>query len=177
MQKRNDSNATGLGPTPLAAVAAQFLVGMFVMDTWQYFWHRYMHANKFLFRHVHCWHHRLHVNYAFGGQYNHPMEGLLLNTVGGAVAFVASGMSPRTSIFFFSLSTMRGIDLHCGLRLHWRVLDWLLLNSSAVHDLHHRPHGTRYYNFSQPCFVVWDKIMGTYLPAAARERERDQGKR
>ncbi|KAG0448446.1 hypothetical protein HPP92_027832 [Vanilla planifolia] len=35
----------------------QIFVAMVVMDTWQYFVHRYMHQNKFLYRHIHSQHH------------------------------------------------------------------------------------------------------------------------
>ncbi|XP_044361067.1 sphinganine C4-monooxygenase 1-like [Triticum aestivum] len=132
-------------------VALQIAVGMAVLDGWQYVWHRYMHLNKFLYRHVHSWHHRLVVPYAFGAQYNHPVEGLLLDTVGGALAFLASGMSPRVSIFFFTLCTVKGVDDHCGL--------WLPGNLRSSR-----------YNFSQPFFVTWDKVFGTHMPYVVEHR-------
>ncbi|KAL6660472.1 hypothetical protein ACP70R_001854 [Stipagrostis hirtigluma subsp. patula] len=75
--------------TSYLTVARQLVVAMAVLDGWQYAWHRYMHLNRFLYRHVHSWHHRLVVPYAFGAQYNHPAEGLLLDTLGGALAFLA----------------------------------------------------------------------------------------
>ncbi|PHU02628.1 Sphinganine C(4)-monooxygenase 1 [Capsicum chinense] len=80
---------------------------MLMLDTWQYFMHRYMHQNKFLYKHIHSQHHRLIVPYAFGALYNHPLEGLILDTVGGALAFLVSGMSPCTSIFFFSFAMIK----------------------------------------------------------------------
>lgn len=79
----------------------QVLIAMFVMDTWQYFVHRYMHQNKFLYRHVHSQHHKLVVPYAIGALYNHPLEGLLLDTLGGAISFLVSGMTAQTAVFFF----------------------------------------------------------------------------
>ncbi|KAL1317592.1 hypothetical protein AAHE18_15G144500 [Arachis hypogaea] len=85
----------------LLAVARQFGTAMLVMDTWQYFMHRYMHHNKFLYKHIHSQHHRLIVPYSFGALYNHPLEGLLLDTIGGALSFLLSGMSPRASIFIY----------------------------------------------------------------------------
>uniref|UniRef100_M8BIL5 aldehyde oxygenase (deformylating) n=1 Tax=Aegilops tauschii TaxID=37682 RepID=M8BIL5_AEGTA len=133
-------------------VAMQIVVGMSMLDGWQYAWHRYMHRNKFLYRHVHSWHHRLVVPYAFGAQYNHPVEGLLLDTVGGVLAFLASGMSPRVSIFFFTLCTVKGVDDHCGL--------WLAGDG---------PRASR-YNFSQPFFVTWDKVFGTHMPYVVEHR-------
>ena len=143
---------------------------MIVLDTWQYFMHRYMHHNKFLYRHIHSQHHRLVVPYAYGALYNHPVEGLLLDTVGGALSFLISGMSPRTSIFFFSFATIKTVDDHCGLCLPGNLFHMVFKNNSAYHDVHHQLYGSK-YNFSQPFFSVWDRILGTYMPYSLEKRE------
>lgn len=83
------------------------IVAMMVMDTLQYFVHRFMHHNKFLFRHIYSQHHRLVVPYAIGALYNHPLEGLLLDTFGGAISFLISGMTARTAVIFFCLQWLR----------------------------------------------------------------------
>lgn len=147
----------------------QFLVAMFMLDTWQYFMHRYMHQNKFLYKHIHSQHHRLIVPYAFGALYNHPLEGLLLDTIGGALAFLVSGMSPRTSIFFFSFATIKTVDDHCGLWLPGNLFHTIFKNNSAYHDIHHQLYGTK-FNYSQPFFVTWDRILGTYMPYELEKR-------
>ena len=67
--------------------AAQFTLGLFIVDTWQYFFHRMSHMNKFLYTKIHSRHHRLYVPYAFGALYNHPMEGFVLETLGTALAY------------------------------------------------------------------------------------------
>ncbi|KAG6405631.1 hypothetical protein SASPL_133223 [Salvia splendens] len=159
----SDSNPAHAQVTSLIVLARQFLVGMMVLDTWQYFMHRYMHQNKFLYKHIHSQHHRLVVPYAFGALYNHPVEGLLLDTVGGALSFLVSGMSPRASIFFFSFATLKTVDDHCGLWLPGNLFHLLFRNNSAYHDIHHQLYGNK-YNFSQPFFVMWDRILGTYMP-------------
>ncbi|PRQ18925.1 putative sphingolipid C4-monooxygenase [Rosa chinensis] len=142
--------------------AASFLIAMVVMNTWQYFMHRYMHENKFLYKHVHSQHHRLVAPYAYGALYNHPLEGLLVDTMAGAVSFLVSGMSPRTSIFFFSFATIKAVDDHSGLfNFPWHPFHVLFENNSLYHDLHHQPSGIK-YNYSRPFFVFWDKILGTY---------------
>nr|XP_010909457.1 sphinganine C4-monooxygenase 2 [Elaeis guineensis] len=166
---KNDSEPTSTIETSLIVLARQFFIGMFVIDTWQYFWHRYMHCNKFLYRHVHSWHHRLVVPYAFGSQYNHPLEGLILDTLGGALAFLISGMTSRTSTFFFSFATIKGIDDHCGLWLPGNIIHIFFWNNTAYHDVHHQLYGNK-YNFSQPFFVTWDIILGTYMPYALEKR-------
>ncbi|XP_052159435.1 sphinganine C4-monooxygenase 1-like [Oryza glaberrima] len=168
--ERRTTTATTASPSSWLAVAARFAVGMVVLDGWQYAWHRWMHTNRFLYRRVHSWHHRLVAPYAFGAQYNHPAEGLLLDTVGGAVAFLASGMSPRASVVFFSLCTAKGVDDHCGLWLPAASpLQRVFRNTAAYHDVHHQRRGGR-YNFSQPFFVTWDKVFGTHMPYVVEER-------
>ncbi|KAK1266435.1 Sphinganine C(4)-monooxygenase 2 [Acorus gramineus] len=154
----------------LLTTTKHFLVAMFVFDTWQYFMHRIMHHNRFLYKHLHSWHHRLVVPYAFGAQYNHPIDGLLIETASGAVAFLVSGMSPRASIFFFTFATIKGIDDHCGLMLPWNPFHVFFGNNAAYHDVHHQLYGSK-YNFSQPFFVVWDKVFGTYMSYSIEMRE------
>uniref|UniRef100_A0A0C9SAD6 TSA: Wollemia nobilis Ref_Wollemi_Transcript_4061_1665 transcribed RNA sequence n=1 Tax=Wollemia nobilis TaxID=56998 RepID=A0A0C9SAD6_9CONI len=153
----------------LMVQARQFVIAMLVMDTWQYFIHRFMHHNKFLYRTVHSQHHKLIVPYAFGALYNHPVEGLLLDTVGGAMSFLFSGMTPRTSIFFFSFATIKTVDDHCGLWLPGNPFHIFFQNNTAYHDIHHQLYGTK-YNYSQPFFVMWDKILGTYMPYTLLKR-------
>ncbi|KAL4385784.1 hypothetical protein GQ457_15G004950 [Hibiscus cannabinus] len=165
----SDDGASAQQSTSFIVLVRQFVTAMVVLDTWQYFLHRYMHENKFLYRHVHSLHHRLVVPYAFGALYNHPVEGLLGDTIGGALSFLLSGMSPRTSIFFFSFATIKTVDDHCGLMLPGNPFHFFFRNNSAYHDIHHQLYGTK-YNFSQPFFVMWDRILGTYMPYSLEKR-------
>ena len=57
-------------------------------DTWFFFAHRYMHQNKFLFRHVHGMHHRsdAYLNVT-SNSFEHPLDGLLV--VGIPVGLIA----------------------------------------------------------------------------------------
>ncbi|CAI0396273.1 unnamed protein product [Linum tenue] len=148
----------------------QIAVAMFVMDTWQYFGHRYMHHNKFLYRHVHSHHHRLVVPQAVGAMYNHPLEALLLDMGGGVASLLVSGMTPRTEAIFLCLASVKGVDDHCGV---WfpphSVFPLLVANRSAYHDVHHQSRGGK-YNFSQPFFSFWDRLMGTHMPYVVLER-------
>lgn len=165
----DDAASASNQQSSLIVLASQFLTAMLVLDTWQYFMHRYMHHNKFLYRHIHSLHHRLVVPYAFGALYNHPIEGLLLDTIGGALSFLLSGMSARTSIFFFSFATIKTVDDHCGLWLPGNLFHIFFRNNTAYHDVHHQLYGSK-YNFSQPFFVMWDRILGTYMPYSLEKR-------
>eukprot|EP00245_Coleochaete_scutata_P005111 TRINITY_DN1840_c0_g2_i1.p1 TRINITY_DN1840_c0_g2~~TRINITY_DN1840_c0_g2_i1.p1 ORF type:complete len:312 (-),score=48.10 TRINITY_DN1840_c0_g2_i1:668-1603(-) len=151
------------------SLAMQFAIATLVMDSWQYLIHRSMHEIRFLYRHVHSWHHRLVVPYAYGALYNHPLEALLLDTVGGVLSFLASGMSARMSVYFFSFATMKTVDDHCGLRFPLNPLQLLFANNSAYHDIHHQLYGLK-WNYSQPFFITWDWILGTYMPYELQKR-------
>ena len=170
IQVIGDESSTGQKQPPVLVIVLQFITAMVVMDTWQYFMHRYMHINKFLYKHIHSKHHTLVVPYSFGALYNHPLEGLILDTIGGALSFLVSGMTPRTAIFFFSFATIKTVDDHCGLWLPGNILQALFNNNCAYHDIHHQLYGNK-YNFSQPFFVMWDKILGTYMPYSIEQRK------
>jgi len=152
----------------------QFFWAIFIIDTWEYFLHRYFHTNKYLYKKFHSVHHRLYVPYAFGALYNHWFEGLLLDTLGAAIAHSMSFMTVRQAIFLFTFSTMKTVDDHCGYALPFDPLQWLFPNNSKYHDVHHQAWGIK-YNFSQPYYVHWDTILGTRHagPAGRREKEKD----
>jgi len=90
---------------PLWIRSVKFMWAMFVMDTYQYWVHRLMHTNKFLYQKVHSVHHQLLMPYAFGALYNHPVEALFLDICGGAVTIFLSFMpnDPLLATIFFNI--------------------------------------------------------------------------
>jgi sphinganine C4-monooxygenase len=83
------------------------VIAICLLDAWEYWIHRLMHVNKFLYRHIHIRHHRLYVPYAYGALYNHPLEGLILDTVGTAIAMKIACLTLREAMFFFVFATMK----------------------------------------------------------------------
>ncbi|GFG23769.1 sphingolipid C4-hydroxylase SUR2 [Aspergillus udagawae] len=140
--------------------AVQFTVGVFIVDTWQYFLHRAMHLNRWLYVTFHSRHHRLYVPYAFGALYNHPVEGFLLDTAGAGIAFLVTRMTNRQSMWFFTCSTIKTVDDHCGYAFPWDPLQHFTHNNAAYHDIHHQSWGIK-TNFSQPFFTFWDRLFNT----------------
>jgi sphinganine C4-monooxygenase len=139
---------------------AQFVVAVLMVDTWQYFFHRAMHMNKFLYTTLHARHHRLYVPYAYGALYNHPVEGFILDTLGTGLAYLATGMTVRQGMWFFTLSTIKTVDDHCGYAFPWDPVQHLTSNNAAYHDIHHQSWGIK-TNFSQPFFTFWDRFLNT----------------
>ncbi|OBU00714.2 hypothetical protein VE01_01073 [Pseudogymnoascus verrucosus] len=140
--------------------AVQFFIAIAIVDTWQYFLHRAMHINKWLYTTFHARHHRLYVPYAYGALYNHPFEGFLLDTLGASIAYKLSFMTPRQGMCFFVGSTLKTVDDHCGYSLPWDPLQHITSNNAGYHDIHHQSWGIK-TNFSQPFFTFWDRVLGT----------------
>lgn len=138
----------------------RLIVAFFIIDTWQYVLHRFMHSNKWAYRNMHSVHHRLYVPYAFGALYNSLAEGFLLDTLGTGVASVLVGLSDRENLVLYVFSTIKTVDDHCGYEFPWDPLQMIFPNRSTYHDIHHQQFGIK-TNFSQPFFVHWDTLLGT----------------
>lgn len=145
-----------------ARAAPEVLLAMLVFDSWQYMIHRLMHESKPLYNAIHSHHHRLIVCYAYGALYNHPLEALLLDTVGGVVTFYATNISCRAAVAFFTFASVKTVLDHSGYRFPVNPVHGLFPNNAAYHDVHHDPRGFR-KNYSQPFFTHWDWVLGTYL--------------
>lgn len=117
----------------------------------------------------HSRHHRLYVPYAFGALYNHPIEGFLLDTAGTGVAFLVTCMTNRQAMWFFTISTIKTVDDHCGYAFPWDPLQHITSNNAAYHDIHHQSWGIK-TNFSQPFFIFWDRLLGTQWKGDVRHR-------
>ncbi|KAI1073348.1 fatty acid hydroxylase superfamily-domain-containing protein [Whalleya microplaca] len=138
----------------------QFVLAVTILDSWQYFLHRAMHMNKWLYTTFHSRHHRLYVPYAYGALYNHPFEGFLLDTAGAGLAYKVACLTPRQGMIFFVMSAIKTVDDHCGYALPLDPLQHLTSNNAAYHDIHHQSWGIK-TNFSQPFFTFWDTLLGT----------------
>jgi sphinganine C4-monooxygenase len=147
----------------------QFILAICIVDTWQYFLHRAMHLNRWLYVTFHSRHHRLYVPYAFGALYNHPFEGFLLDTAGTGIGFLVSGMTTRQAMWFFTISTIKTVDDHCGYEFPWDPLQHFTSNNAAYHDIHHQSWGIK-TNFSQPFFIFWDRLLDTQWKGDATQR-------
>jgi sphinganine C4-monooxygenase len=117
----------------------------------------------------HSRHHRLYVPYAFGALYNHPFEGFLLDTAGTGIGFLVSGMTTRQAMWFFTMSTIKTVDDHCGYEFPWDPLQHFTSNNAAYHDIHHQSWGIK-TNFSQPFFIFWDRLLGTQWTGDVKHR-------
>lgn len=153
----------------LVVPAFQFFMALAIIDTWEYFLHRAMHMNKWLYVTFHSRHHRLYVPYAYGALYNHPLEGFVLDTLGTGLAYLVTGMTVRQSMWLFGISSCKTVDDHSGYALPFDPLHWVSSNNATYHDIHHQSWGIK-SNFSQPFFTFWDSYLGTTWKGDATSR-------
>ena len=69
-------------------------------------------------------------------------------------------MDTRQGMCFFTGSTFKTVDDHCGYALPFDPLQHLTSNNAGYHDVHHQSWGIK-TNFSQPFFTFWDRLLGT----------------
>ena len=109
----------------------------FFIDTWQYFLHRASHANRFLYKTLHSWHHRLYVSYSYGALYSNPIEGFL-DSCSFVTAEWLTGMSIRQATLLFTIAIFKTVDDHCGYSFPFDPLRLFTSNDSDYHDIHHQ---------------------------------------
>lgn len=83
-----------------------------------------------------------------------------MDTVGTGIGFLVSGMTNRQGMLFFTFSTIKTVDDHCGYAFPWDPLQHVTSNNAAYHDIHHQSWGIK-TNFSQPFFIFWDRLLNT----------------
>ena len=52
-------------------------------------------------------------------------------------------MNSRQGTYFFTGSTIKTVDDHCGYALPWDPLQRLTGNNAAYHDIHHQSFGIK----------------------------------
>ncbi len=102
----------------------------------------------------------MYVPFAVGALYNHPVEGFFLDSLGAVIAQALVKQSIRERIFFYSLTTVKSVDDHCGYAFPFDPLQMFTKNNTKFHDIHHQNWGIK-YNFSQPYLIFWDRYLGT----------------
>jgi sterol desaturase/sphingolipid hydroxylase (fatty acid hydroxylase superfamily) len=135
----------------------------FCDDTYFFFFHRWLHLNKTLYRKIHKIHHKAFSPIPIEYIYVHPLEWMV-----GAIAPV-SGMvivglfSGELNFWVFwvysALRTIHELDIHSGFRSKWaRFIP--LLGHAEHHDLHHaKPHIGNY----AATYVFWDRLFGSEI--------------
>lgn len=132
------------------------LLGIWWIDTVEYFVHLTMHRIPYLYRLAHKEHHRLNVPYHYGALYNSSYEANITGSI-LTLGFIFLGFSFPEFIVITSLANIATVIDHVDLREYPSLK---FLTKGNFHVLHHGKYQN--FNFQQPFFTYYDRLFGTY---------------
>src|SRR5688500_16010139 len=109
-------DATGLsarGTLSEWSVAAQVLLSLFVHDLYIYWFHRWQHSNRYLWR-IHEAHHSTHDVDWLSGSRSHSLEILINQTIEFA-PLVLLGCAPETIVIKSAIDAIWGMYIHANI--------------------------------------------------------------
>ncbi len=144
----------------LYAFLGQFMLVMWLDDMEFYFWHRFLHSNRWMLRNVHRIHHKARNPLPMEFIYVHPLE-WSGGTLGILVAFTLlvlfhGSVSVYVLWSYSFFRTIREADIHSGTRSY--IMQYLpFLCSTKHHNLHHTTSRGNYAS----TFTYLDKLFHT----------------
>jgi sterol desaturase/sphingolipid hydroxylase (fatty acid hydroxylase superfamily) len=147
-------------------VLGQVLIAFLVDDLFFYFYHRYLHENKFLLKHIHSIHHRATKPFPLEYLYAHPLE-WMIGTLGVVFGFALILIFMKINLYAFwifgLLRNLHEIHIHSDLKLPG-LSTFPFLSKTEHHDLHHSKLNGNYAS----TFLIWDKILGTTFKSSEK---------
>jgi fatty acid hydroxylase domain-containing protein 2 len=110
-----------------------------------FYGHWLMHANKFLYKHVHKIHHEFKAPLGLAAIYCHPIEFFVSDIFPLGVGLVAIRCNAYTGVLWTAFAVMATQTHHSGIRWPW--IDWFSLDAEAqpnFHDFHHEKFNINY---------------------------------
>ncbi|HMS65886.1 MAG TPA: sterol desaturase family protein [Ignavibacteria bacterium] len=144
-------------------VWTQLLFFLIIHDFYIYWFHRWQHNNKILWR-THEAHHSPKTVDWLSGARSHSFEILINQTVEFA-PIILLGAAPEVALYKGMISAIWGMFIHSNIDVRLGKLQYFI-NGPEMHRWHHSDDGGKEYqnNFSTK-FAIWDWIFGTaFLP-------------
>lgn len=140
-------------------VWVQVLFFLITHDFYIYWFHRWQHNNKFLWR-THEAHHSPKTVDWLSGARSHSLEILINQTVEFA-PIILLGAAPEVAIYKGMISAIWGMFIHSNIDVRLGKLQYFF-NGPELHRWHHSDDGGKEFqnNFGTK-FAVWDWIFGT----------------
>ena len=122
-------------------------IGIFIIDTMEYFYHYFLHRISFLYNNVHNGHHKP-FPISPGTSFTNYDSEIAMTSPFILLAYVFSPLSFEEYIIVTALSFSATVSDHT------------VTSKRKYHYIHH--HVDKNKNFQQPFFTYWDHIFGTY---------------
>lgn len=148
-----------VGNWPLAVQVLFFLV---THDFYIYWFHRWQHHSKWLWRTHEAHHSNTEVDWLAGSR-SHTLEILINQTIEFA-PIILLGANPLVVPIKALIDAVWGMYIHSNINVRSGKLQYFI-NGPEMHQWHHAEHEEVYYaNFSTK-LAIWDWLFGTaYLP-------------
>jgi sterol desaturase/sphingolipid hydroxylase (fatty acid hydroxylase superfamily) len=150
-------------------VWCQLLFFVFIHDFYIYWFHRWQHKNKYLWR-LHEAHHTTKDVDWLSGSRSHSLEILINQTIEYAPIMLL-GAAPEVAIYKGMISALWGMFIHSNINIR---LGWLqyFINGPEMHRWHHSDDdGREYENNYSTKFAIWDWIFKTsFFPAPGKRK-------
>ena len=140
-------------------IGLQVLFAFVLDDIWFYFYHKWLHDNKFMLKHIHSIHHRAIKPFPLEYLYGHPLE-WMMGMIGVVIAFAIILIFMPINLYAFwifgLLRNLHEIHIHSNIELPL-ISKIPLLSKTKHHDDHHA-----YLNGNYASTFVWmDRIFKT----------------
>lgn len=133
-----------------------FFLAFLIHDGYFYWTHRLLHV-KWLYKHVHIWHHSFNNPTPFSAFAFHPIEGIMQIAIVPLVA-VLIPIHWSVLVFFAGFLLAMTVYGHCGFEMRANKTGIFRLFNTSLHHYQHHRHVR--YNFGI-YMNMWDALMGT----------------
>ena len=142
----------------------EVIVVLFVDDIYFYFFHRFMHENRYVYKKIHSIHHRATTPFPSEYLYTHPLEWM-----GGMPGpfigmLLLGGISTYSFWALLVIRNLHELDIHSGIKSNIIVKFLPFLGTNEHHDLHHSKFDGNYAS----TFIFLDKIFKTKIKSKPR---------
>jgi sterol desaturase/sphingolipid hydroxylase (fatty acid hydroxylase superfamily) len=152
----------------------QLLFFVISHDFYIYWFHRWQHKNKYLWR-LHEAHHTTNDVDWLSGSRSHSLEILINQTIEFA-PIVLLGASPEVAIYKGMISAIWGMFIHSNINVR---LGWLqyFINGPEMHRWHHSDENGREYDYNYSTkFAIWDWLFKTsFFPHPTKRKPAKYG--
>ncbi len=147
-------------------IIAQVLFSLFLHDFYIYWFHRWQHANKYLWR-VHEAHHSTDEVDWLSGSRSHSLEILINQTIEFAPLIIL-GAAPETIAIKATIDAVWGMYIHSNIDVRTGWLQYII-NGPEMHRWHHAVDEDAHNRNFGTKFGFWDWIFGTAFRPVGRK--------